>query len=73
MKDEIVLAECSNYDDLKLRIDDYMDYYNNERYQYRLAKLSPKEFYDYCISGVYPLECAIPQSSINIENLQSVF
>lgn len=72
MKDEITLSECSNYDDLKQRIDDYMDYYNNERYQYRLAKLSPKEFYNYCISGVYPLDCSIPQSAINIENLQSV-
>jgi len=36
-------------------IDDWIDYYNNERYQWDLAKLSPNEFYEYCITGIYPL------------------
>jgi hypothetical protein len=33
-----------------------MDYYNNERYQWQLAKLSPNEYYEYITTGVYPLK-----------------
>ena len=38
----------------KMAIDDYMDYYNNERYQWNLKKLSPSEFYKYSITGELP-------------------
>ncbi|MDC7290122.1 hypothetical protein NXH76_20205, partial [Blautia schinkii] len=34
----------------------YMDYYNNERYQWDLAKLSPNEFYEFFTTGEYPLD-----------------
>ena len=37
-------------------IDDYMDYYNNRRYQWHLAKLSPNEFYKFVTTGEYPLD-----------------
>ena len=40
MKDEIDLSGCNTFRDVKKVIDDYMDYYNNERYQWQLAKLS---------------------------------
>ena len=33
MKDEINLSECRSYEQVKAVIDDYMDYYNNDRYQ----------------------------------------
>jgi transposase InsO family protein len=36
MKDEINLESCNNFSDLKFEIDDYMDYYNNDRYQWSL-------------------------------------
>ena len=36
-------------------IDDQMDYYNNDRYQWDLLKLSPREYYAYLTTGVYPL------------------
>ena len=29
--------------------------YNNERYQWDLAKLAPTEFYNYYVTGIYPL------------------
>ena len=32
-----------------------MSYYNKERYQWQLAKLSPNEYYEYIMTGVYPL------------------
>ncbi len=41
MKDEIHLNRCSNYEEVITEIDNYMDYYNNDRYQWGLAKLSP--------------------------------
>ncbi len=34
--------------------DDWIDYYNNDRYQWDLAKLSPNEYYTYLSSGAYP-------------------
>ncbi len=56
MKDEIDLSGCKTFRDVKKVIDDYMDYYNNERYQWQLAKLSPNEYYEFVATGVYPLE-----------------
>lgn len=57
MKDHIKdkLAACTTYDEVKLIVDDYIDYYNNRRYQWHLAKLSPNEFYQFCTTGIYPL------------------
>lgn len=56
MKDEIDISTCNTIGELKVVIDDYMDYYNKERYQWGLAKLSPDEYYTYCITGIYPLD-----------------
>lgn len=64
MKDEINLKECEKFEEVVVVIDDYMDYYNNERYQYRLAKLSPNQYLEYFTTGIYPLKHLIsePQS-----------
>lgn len=40
--------------DVKQAIDDWMDYYNNDRYQWDLAKLSPNEYCQYITTGAYP-------------------
>lgn len=58
MKDHIKpkLAECTAFSDVQVIIDDYIDYYNNRRYQWHLAKLSPNEFYKFVTTGVYPLD-----------------
>ena len=58
MKDHIKdrIAACPCYGDVKAVVDDYMDYYNNQRYQWRLAKLSPNEYYQFVTSGTYPLD-----------------
>ena len=60
MKDELTekISLWNSFQDAKADIDDWIDYYNNDRYQWQLAKLSPNEFYKYSISGVYPLQCA---------------
>lgn len=56
MKDEIDLSNCKTFEEVKKIIDDWMDYYNNERYQWNLAKLSPNEYYEYIKTGIYPLK-----------------
>ena len=58
MKDHIMpkLAECTEFAEVQVIIDDYMDYYNTRRYQWHLAKLSPNEFYKFVTTGEYPLD-----------------
>lgn len=56
MKDEIDLSGCEAFIQVKSIIDDWMEYYNNERYQWQLAKLSPNEYYQYITTGRYPLK-----------------
>ena len=69
MKDHIKnqLKMCGTFDEVKVIIDDWMDYYNNHRYQWRLAKLSPNEYYDYITTGIYPLKDIIPSSKMDKE------
>jgi len=61
MKDEIILNPSDINIDIARKIDDYVDYYNNDRYQWALAKLSPSEYYKWLITGVYPLGGAAPE------------
>lgn len=55
MKDELNLDSCKRYDKLLEYIDDWVDYYNNDRCQWDLALLSPNEYYEYLKTGIYPL------------------
>ena len=57
MKDEIKyeVEKCDTFEKVKALIDDWMDYYNNDRYQWDLVKLSPKEYYQYITTGIYPI------------------
>ena len=56
MKDEVDISECLTYSDVHRVISDWTDYYNNDRYQWDLAKLTPREYYKYRITGDYPLD-----------------
>lgn len=55
MKDEIKIKDCHTFETLKQVIDNYMDYYNHERYQWNLAKLAPSQYYTYVTTGKHPL------------------
>ena len=44
MKDEIDYKSCRTIEELKILIDDYMDYYNNDRCQWNLKKLTPVQY-----------------------------
>lgn len=56
MKDEIDISKCKTFLEVKAIIDDWMYYYNNERYQWDLAKLSPVEYYKFVTIGEYPIK-----------------
>lgn len=55
MKDEIDLSGCATSHEIWEAISRWADYYNNERYQWDLARLSPAEYYNYLKTGKYPL------------------
>lgn len=40
------LNDCISFNELKDRIDSYIDYYNNDRYQWNLDRSSPKQYGD---------------------------
>lgn len=58
MKDEIAyeLSQLESFEEVTNIIDDWVDYYNNERYQWDLLKLSPSEYYKYLMTDIYPLK-----------------
>ena len=57
MKDEIrdAVACAVSFETVREIVDDQMDYYNNDRYQWQLLKLSPAEYCSYLMTGIYPL------------------
>ena len=56
MKDELKpqIQSWKTFEDVKRSNDDWMDYYNNDRYQIGLQKMSPNEYNDYITKGIYP-------------------
>lgn len=69
MKDHIgdKLKDCTMYCEVLAIIDDWMDYYNNDRYQWELAKLSPNEYYQYITTGIYPIKGRSPSADMDDE------
>ena len=74
MKDEIgeYFKNIETFEEVRKIIDEYMDYYNNERYQYKLAKLSPNEFYQYYQTGDYPLKEYIEEPVTIKEKIEKI-
>lgn len=55
MRDEVDILQCLTFDAIHQVVSNWDDYYNNVRYQWDLARLSPREYYKYLTSGKYPL------------------
>ena len=57
MKDEVadLIAAHDTFEQVVDQVKDWMDYYNNDRGQWDLLKLSPCEYYEYLQTGIYPL------------------
>ena len=56
---EFLILACTIYilapEDILNAVRDWTEYYNTERYQWDLARLSPVEYYQYLTTGIYPL------------------
>jgi len=61
MKNEIDISRCTTFNEIQKVISDWTRYYNNERYQWDLAKLAPAEYHKYLTTGIYPL--TIPKAN----------
>jgi transposase InsO family protein len=64
MKQEIDISLCVTNEDVKKVVDDWIDYYNNDRYQWDLVKLSPREFYKYSVTGIHLLTVIMKKSEV---------
>jgi len=61
MKDEIDISGCITHESIAAVINDWIDYYNNDRYQWDLDKLAPAEYYRYITTRKYPLTVPPPK------------
>ena len=69
MKDHLTerISTARDFYEVKEFVDDYMDYYNNDRYVWDLAYLSPNEYYEFVMTGKYPLDIPNPPKPPIIE------
>ena len=58
MKTEVmdIIALCPDFETATRLVNGYITNHNEARYQYDLAGLTPNEYYDYMMSGIYPLD-----------------
>lgn len=50
-KDEASIKSCTNLEDLKREIKQYMTYYNHYRYQWNLKKMTPVQYRDHLLNA----------------------
>ena len=50
LKDEVDIKHCNTFDELHTLISDYIDYYNNDRYQWNLNKMTPIQYRNYMLN-----------------------
>jgi putative transposase len=50
LKDDVSCKDAKTFDELNDMINAYMDYYNNERYQWDLKKMTPVQYRDHLLS-----------------------
>lgn len=55
MKDELKVSaqKWSTFAEAQVAVDDWIDYYNNDRYQMGLQKMSPNEYYNYITNEIF--------------------
>lgn len=51
MKDELEYRSCMTLLELRTRVDDYIAYYNSERYQWALKEMTPDEFRSHLLTA----------------------
>ncbi|MDT8976363.1 IS3 family transposase [Paenibacillus sp. chi10] len=51
MKDELEYKDCTSIDELRNRINEYIHFYNTERYQWTLKKMTPNEYRNHLLAA----------------------
>lgn len=51
MKDELDYRDCNSFQELRDRIDSYIEYYNTDRYQWTLKKMTPDEYRNHLLTA----------------------
>lgn len=51
MKDEVDFKSCETIEELRIVIDEYIEYYNTERYQWTLKKMTPDEYRSHLLTA----------------------
>jgi len=63
LKDELDYKFCESFEELRLKVEEYMRYYNNERKQWTRNKMTPVEYRNHLLSKL----------EWQVEGLQSVY
>lgn len=50
LKDDVDYKECKTFNELNLKVEEYIEYYNNERYQWDLKKMTPVAYRNHLLS-----------------------
>ena len=50
-KDDVDYKECRTYEKLELLVEEYVEYYNNERYQWHLKKMTPVGYRNHLLNA----------------------
>lgn len=51
LKDEVNIKQCNTFEELHELISDYIDYYNNDRYQWNLNRMTPIQYRNFLLSA----------------------
>jgi transposase InsO family protein len=51
-KDEVDYRSCKTFEELKIMVDEYMEYYNNQRHQWNIQKMTPVEYRNHLLLSV---------------------
>lgn len=67
-----ILARCSDYNTACSLVVNYLIAYNSQHYQYALGGLTPNEFYEYCVTGIYSLNNYYGISKDKLNSIKSI-
>ncbi|MGG4343795.1 IS3 family transposase, partial [Paenibacillus lautus] len=51
MKDELDYKNCTSLEELRVCVNEYITFYNSDRYQWTLKKMTPDEFRSHLIAA----------------------
>ena len=52
LKDELEFKTCKTFEELTIKVNEYMQYYNHNRYQWGLKKMTPVQYRDHLLATV---------------------